>query len=155
MTPDEARQRALSVAKDTFSDHMSRHREGLFPEGAALEAALVAYESAMWQPIETAPRDGTLICGWGPVAWYGSEEPETRNQPEMVQMVWEGSDGSIEDRAEWKVPTPTPYEYYCWATHWRPNLRGAKSRHDRPLHGRRAEDDPGDARGTEREAGRD
>jgi hypothetical protein len=61
MTPDEARQRAVEAAKQAAFPKMMQPDKW--------RAALDAYESAMWQPIETAPRDGTEVLTWDGESW--------------------------------------------------------------------------------------
>ena len=54
---------------------------------------------SQWQPIETAPKDGTLICG----AWMYGSRWETR------ALYWNGHD--------WECPTG---DWYYDPTHWMP-----------------------------------
>lgn len=121
MTPAEARQRAVEAAakaihtqfvaqKPTPDDwpswgellaqgHQGMHRVNDTREQAA--AALAAYEAALWQPIDTAPRDGTRVLVFAP--------PSGSEYPAMVQRVDWWRDGGW-----WQMRPGHPY------THWRP-----------------------------------
>lgn len=76
MTPDEARQRAVEAAgKATAARQYPHGKWEEMPDGYRAEClddaacAIAAYEAALWQPIETAPRDGTKIDLWFAGAW--------------------------------------------------------------------------------------
>lgn len=51
-----------------------------------------------WQDIITAPRDGTVIVGWGKVAWFSSADEDEREPARAVEIRWDGD--------VWEAPTP-------------------------------------------------
>lgn len=58
-----------------------------------------------WQPIETAPRDGTrVILGANGVSWYGYYLDNSKSR-----APWSG----------WRVPSMEP-DPGCQPTHWQP-----------------------------------
>jgi hypothetical protein len=91
-----------AVAADTIAS--------LTADNKRLRAAL------QWQPIETAPRDGTEVLAWGTLHEYGEDDGE---QPQHLVAVW------IE--TGWYSPTLGHWE----PTHWMhlpppPELSGDK-----------------------------
>lgn len=70
-----------------------------------------------------APRDGTVILGWGRVGWDDAHSlpPSNKHAPRVVEMYWN------EDVEAWTVPGATPYIEICHATHWRVKLKGPKT----------------------------
>ena len=86
MTPEQTRQKALEAARKAYDAEAS----GYPVDEASLAAAIAAYERALWQSIETAPkgehREGPRIFvetqrGWVGIA-YWQKEP----------VKWEGED---------------------------------------------------------------
>lgn len=68
-----------------------------------------------WQPIKTAPRDGTPVIVWPPTypgatscAWWNSDAYAKCPRP-----FWDRADASLKSRSRDLPPT-----------HWRPVLRG-------------------------------
>jgi len=127
MTPDEAKRRALEAAVDAFSDGP---QDGLAPWIAGVERAIEAYESALWQPIETVPLK-TEVIGFGRVGWDegdGMDNPET--EPRAIAMEWQPAI-PYENEPDWpahgKAPSATPYTEVVHATHWRPKIEGPSS----------------------------
>ena len=67
---------------------------------------------SMWQPIETAPRDGTsiLVCCssfdpiWGIASWYSDNREYPAGLPEGWMMWHQG----------------TEEQRHTWPTHWMP-----------------------------------
>lgn len=60
---EEAVKKAMAAAEDAFDETISEWGDDAGER--AIAAAIAAYEAALWQPIETAPRDGTpilLVC---------------------------------------------------------------------------------------------
>jgi hypothetical protein len=66
MTPAEARQRALEAAADAIGDAWDTDEDDDERLRVYARAAVQAWEAALWQPIETAPRDGTRFHAWIP-----------------------------------------------------------------------------------------
>lgn len=111
MTPDEARQRAVEAAALAIADGVCS-----VPFSARVACihgvefcdcrhwatrAMREFETALWQPIETAPRDGTRVLVFAPAA--GSEYPAN------TQRVDRWHNGGW-----WQMRPAQPY------THWRP-----------------------------------
>lgn len=63
-----------------------------------------------WQPIETAPRDGTSVLLYGPYQW---EDYDSRT-------VEAGAVVGYFDGYRWRLDNANPYADYCNATHWMP-----------------------------------
>lgn len=62
-------EKAIKAARDAINDIL--RRDGIASSSMDLaEAAIAAYEKAMWRPIEEAPKDGTIID-----VWLGDAEP--------------------------------------------------------------------------------
>lgn len=72
-----------------------------------------------WQPIDTAPKDGTqiLLCG-GVFDWDGSYcTPESRPKLEVVVLAsWK----SLRDAFTAPANTGHDDEWYYYPTHWLP-----------------------------------
>lgn len=103
MTPVEARQRAVEVARVIVGEVMRAQGYFIAPEKHRnfAEQVVAAYEAALWQPIETAPRDGTRVLVFAPAA--GSEYPAN------TQRVDRWHNGGW-----WQMRPAQPY------TRWRP-----------------------------------
>lgn len=74
-----------------------------------------------WQPIETAPRDGTRILGWvneaewAAICWWETAPIELRYAPQEQWQMSEASDFP-DDEAWYEHWRDTRYE----PTHWMP-----------------------------------
>lgn len=71
-------EKAIEAAQQAYRKHVAAH--GVEGSTEAIAAAIAAYEAALWQPIETAPMDGSeiLVCGGGisnDRTTYRDEEP--------------------------------------------------------------------------------
>ena len=92
-------------------------------EAAAIISELVERIEGVWQPIETAPKDGTwiLLCGGRTDEdFYLRDEPEAQSR--IVSAFWLLSPCGDEDGEEWSVgfwdgSWRTGYEN---PTHWMP-----------------------------------
>jgi hypothetical protein len=103
MTAAEARQRAMVAAAHAACAYQANHMWEYGPthEVSRTEAAIQAWEAALWQPIETAPRDGTRALFFAPPA--GVEWPNSAIRTDL----WRND-------AWWQMRPGQPY------THWRP-----------------------------------
>lgn len=93
----------------------------LASEAEELAAELERVRTA-WQPMSTAPRDGTEVLGYGRVGWdegggLGTSLPERRR----VVMRWNGDDGSTEGDY-WMLASSTPYNEVVGPVAWAPLL---------------------------------
>jgi len=103
MTPDQARQRAVAVAVQAVWDGPG----GVISDND-LMVAIAAYEAALWQPIETAPRDGTRVLFFAP-HYKGASDAIEGSFHGSVQRIDQWKNG-----AWWQMRPGQPY------THWRP-----------------------------------
>lgn len=74
------------------------------PTEERIRAAIAAYEQAMWQPIEIAPKDGedVLLLMWG-----------------NTQIVCSFDDATSDPEYPW-LTLDGPSYHYLAPTHWRP-----------------------------------
>lgn len=70
----------------------------------------------MWQPIATAPKDGTHILLFAAKAWYPMVERNAEDSPIWTGYFsrWVGGEG------EWTVSGMEFHEGYGPPTHWMP-----------------------------------
>lgn len=104
MTPAEARQRAVEAACEAVRECAAGYSPRAFSEvklRTEIEAAITAYERAMWRPIAEAPRDGTRVLMYAPAA--GGEYPTSTQRVDM----WRNG-------GWWQMRPAQPY------THFRP-----------------------------------
>jgi len=64
-------------------------------------------EAGAWQPIETAPKDGTVILAWIPA--------HEGDKPEVAPVRWQShvTGRWVHDASDWTLEAPMP-------THWQP-----------------------------------
>ena len=67
----------------------------------------------VWQPIATAPKDGSKVMLHGPVAWleYMFDDAAPLEEASVL--------GSFSD-GEWRTETANPYSDIVRPTHWQP-----------------------------------
>ena len=69
-----------------------------------------------WQPISTAPKDGTEILLFGLFSWdYDFEDAK----PTTAVGEWDDY-GGYECEGGWQTITHNPYKDNCEPTHWKP-----------------------------------
>ena len=81
----------------------------------ALAEAIAAYEKAQWQPIETAPKDGT------PVLLRGQWAGEIGGPGDTGTFIGYYDDGRTDYPGfDWNIVGGSYYTAWCRPTHWRP-----------------------------------
>lgn len=111
MTPTDRVREALKYAKDHLPAH--HMHDGLDYAISLLDGHVLIQG---WQPIETAPKDGTRILVWSDelyqkpyIAWYGEDSGFHELPPGYEWLTGDGDSNS--------------YGYYytpCKPTHWMP-----------------------------------
>ena len=93
----------MNTPKDLIRDELVKvamtayEHDGPCPcSHGGMRAALIAYESAKWQPIETAPKDGELVLLW---------DGHDCTLGQWFSGLWESVEGDIFDATHW-MPLP-------------------------------------------------
>jgi hypothetical protein len=121
----------MTTARDKIAeiiDEMVRYDGfmGAWDAHDAADAILAALPDMIaplvWQPIETAPKDGSEIMLYGPCRWLSTS---TQSKPKVCVGSWASENGhdENEDRFDDKAfmtSTGNPYQDICNATHWMP-----------------------------------
>ena len=110
MTPTEEMVRVAAIAvRQARNGCITPPENGTEYDEQLARAALSAALAAMWQPIETAPKDGTrvIVTGWN-FGVVGSDR-------HIATAVW------LEDRQEWsEVEEEGDLSTLAYLTHWMP-----------------------------------
>ena len=70
-----------------------------------------------WQPIETAPKDGTAVLLYG--LWQG-EINGIADEPTTDIGYWAGGSSDEPGNDWWRISTGDAYACWMRATHWMP-----------------------------------
>jgi len=92
-----------------------------YEDYAALKArAEIAGAAQAWQPIETAPKDGTKIILFWRCEWHDYGNPS--DAPKITVGYWGAEYVFItaKEDYEWLTTSSNPYVDRCHATHWMP-----------------------------------
>ena len=115
MTPPDIMERAREAASAALEEYLQR--TGRFPWreiDARLFGTREAEERVMdWQPIETAPKDGTDILVWGSIEMSSRSRPHVGTE-DIIRVCWsQGGESWVVTsvQADGWVPEPT---------HWMP-----------------------------------
>jgi hypothetical protein len=75
-----------------------------------------------WQPIETAPKDGTKIIGYGRTEWLGSWQDSPRQTAPKTTAIIRWKEPSFDDGSpgKWLTKSCNPYKDEMVPTHWMP-----------------------------------
>lgn len=118
------------MSDDKIRSMIQAHIDGIYVFSARLNCdelltdIFTAYESAkapgLWQPIETAPKDGSSILLFGPCQWedYYDEDPPHIGIGYYHEDEWREPEDP--NKGRWRLISDNPYSDYCQATHWMP-----------------------------------
>jgi hypothetical protein len=105
------------IAKLTAYNEWRRGGDGEQPDptdiGVAIDGAIQILGASQWQPIESAPKDGTEVILWGPSRerptqgeWVSDIKQLSNDFEQVADPYWMSYDGGFTD------------EHPC--THWQP-----------------------------------
>jgi hypothetical protein len=118
MTDDDRVERvAMAIARVRYDYEAGFQFEPLEQERKEARAALAAAEPR-WQPIETAPRDGTTIDVWSS---SNGRTPDVSWGDYWIPY-WPGDDRSGKRHVGWRYRSHDDHDYYSAGepTHWQP-----------------------------------
>lgn len=116
-----------SVASDKmFSISLNDYRKALDEGRAALASGLVQDEAG-WRPIETAPKDGTVIDVWLGDADVSDLDFYCQSRTCKRSANWYWSNGKFRPFTGWDLPLTTFVEPTHWIPLPAPPIRSARN----------------------------
>jgi hypothetical protein len=95
-----------------MTDNHTHRGDDVHPVEAAMR------DDGDWQPIATAPKDGTEILLYGPCQW---DTHCKKSKPKICVAAWGvENDWDDEEDKSFMTSSQNPYQDVCHATHWMP-----------------------------------